>query len=389
MLDFENHVQEIKTRLISIKDTQKLPVKTFSKVIDTVNIKLPELYIPFFDGKPNEWLTFKQTFESVIHNNPNIKSSITKFNFLLKYLQGDARAAIGHIDLSHNGYIKAWDELNNRFHNTKVLVDVHIHSLLNLPQIVKGTRNSQELKDILNQAIGHTSSLEACSKKIDNLGELFIINCVVRKLNNYLRKEWETEFSANVLPTWVQLKKFLIEKSRVIDLIEPSTSTKTHNPIQSFKKNLQKPNILPNFKSQSNPSYKSSVFVTSNSNPQPYDSNNHQTNRIHNFSSPNKCVFCNLPFHRFIECSKFMGMSTQERYEKVKQFNLCLNCFCSKHFTSKCTSHGCKLCSNKHNTLIHHNNTSNSRIISNPNFNQNHTSSSYPKSTSEIKANES
>lgn len=54
-----------------------------------INVKLPTLDLPRFDGSYNKWLSFKDTFTSVIDSN-NKLTNIQKFQYLRSALIGDS-----------------------------------------------------------------------------------------------------------------------------------------------------------------------------------------------------------------------------------------------------------------------------------------------------------
>ncbi|XP_059058485.1 uncharacterized protein LOC131851942 [Achroia grisella] len=54
------------------------------------NIRLPTIKLPSFDGNNLKWLEYRDTFESLIHNNDSIPK-INKFHYLRSSLEGSAR----------------------------------------------------------------------------------------------------------------------------------------------------------------------------------------------------------------------------------------------------------------------------------------------------------
>jgi len=162
------------------------------------SVKLPHINLPVFNGSPTEWLTFKDTFLSVVHRRTDI-DDIVKFTILIEKLTEDAKETIGHVTLSAAGYQKAWSELVRQYDDERIIVDVHVDAILSLPN------------KFLNACVSHISSLEACNQVVEGLGELFIINIIIKKLDASLRKEWESELLPNTLPKWPQLKKFLMK----------------------------------------------------------------------------------------------------------------------------------------------------------------------------------
>ncbi|XP_055621927.1 uncharacterized protein LOC129765547 [Toxorhynchites rutilus septentrionalis] len=46
-------------------------------------------------------------------------------------------------------------------------------------------------------------------------------------------------------------------------------------------------------------------------------------------------------------------MSVSQRFDLVKKKNLCINCFSSSHIMRNCSSSSCRVCSQKHHTMLH------------------------------------
>ena len=59
--------------------------------------------------------------------------------------------------------------------------------------------------------------------------------------------------------------------------------------------------------------------------------------------------------HPLWKCEKFLKMTCQARYEKVKELKLCFCCVAGKHVVKGCTDKvfGVKGCSRRHHRLLH------------------------------------
>lgn len=74
--------------------------------------KLPVIKLKEFDGSYDQWIKFRNTFKSMIHDNP-VRPKITKFHYLDSALQKDARRAIDLLEVSKANYNSAWQRLLN------------------------------------------------------------------------------------------------------------------------------------------------------------------------------------------------------------------------------------------------------------------------------------
>ncbi|KAG5868765.1 hypothetical protein JTB14_024583 [Gonioctena quinquepunctata] len=83
--------------------------------------RLPAIPIPSFSGDLENWLEFRDTFESLVHNNVAI-SYIEKFHFLRGALQGEAQKVVGVVKVSAENYEVVWKLLCERYDDTPMLV---------------------------------------------------------------------------------------------------------------------------------------------------------------------------------------------------------------------------------------------------------------------------
>ena len=72
----------------SHSSTSQVPART-----SQAKAKLPKLTLPKFRGEFTKWNTFWDSFQSAIHDNPEI-SKVDKFNYLNSVLEGPAARAI-------------------------------------------------------------------------------------------------------------------------------------------------------------------------------------------------------------------------------------------------------------------------------------------------------
>ncbi|XP_055634287.1 uncharacterized protein LOC129774552 [Toxorhynchites rutilus septentrionalis] len=91
-----------------------------------------------------------------------------------------------------------------------------------------------------------------------------------------------------------------------------------------------------------------------------FDSNRSQKSKINTVhtttnttSSPGSCPFCLESSHSPFKCESFQKLSVAQRFEQVKKKNLCINCFSSSHLLRNCSSGACRVCNQKHHTMLH------------------------------------
>ncbi|CAH2105407.1 unnamed protein product [Euphydryas editha] len=101
-----------------------------------VKLKLPSIQITPFEGDHSNWLSFRDTYLSLIHNNEDI-DEINKFHYLKQYLKGSASKVIESVTVSSNNYAVAWSLLCERYDNKRLLVKEHIKCLFSLETLHK------------------------------------------------------------------------------------------------------------------------------------------------------------------------------------------------------------------------------------------------------------
>lgn len=78
-----------------------------------VNMRLPELTLPKFDGDVKCWQQFSDAFQSMITKNSNI-DDVTKLHYLLSCVSGEAKSVIQDLPLITQNFKVAWDLLQKR-----------------------------------------------------------------------------------------------------------------------------------------------------------------------------------------------------------------------------------------------------------------------------------
>ncbi|GFY70108.1 integrase catalytic domain-containing protein [Trichonephila inaurata madagascariensis] len=113
-----------------------------------LEIKLPEIPLPVFRGRYDEWPSFKSQFDNVITNNNDLNES-QKLYYLKASLQGDVKL-LEAVDDSFESLITA---LKTRFENKRLLTETHINAVLEIEKLSESARDIRSMTDILNKNI--------------------------------------------------------------------------------------------------------------------------------------------------------------------------------------------------------------------------------------------
>lgn len=127
-----------------------------------LGIKLPVIKLLTFDGLPERWIKFRDTFQSMIDDNQRL-SNIQKFHYLESAIMGEASRAIEALGISAANYTTAWAILKERFEDTKALSHFHIKGLFELLTMTKDSPVS--LRQLIDQANNHLLALQNLATK--------------------------------------------------------------------------------------------------------------------------------------------------------------------------------------------------------------------------------
>lgn len=120
-------------------------------------VRLPEISIPQFSGKQVEWLTWKDKFESLIHDQPDL-SLAAKMTYLEGALTGEAADKIAILTMRGTDYNEAWENLKECYDNKRLIISIHLDALLNLPLVDK-SKLSEGLTKLADHARLHMKAL--------------------------------------------------------------------------------------------------------------------------------------------------------------------------------------------------------------------------------------
>ncbi|XP_036138905.1 uncharacterized protein LOC118644436 [Monomorium pharaonis] len=292
------------------------PSPTPSNVSDapssSFNVRLPKLDLPKFSGKYDEWVPFCNAFRSAIHSNPSL-SNVHKLQYLRAATNGDAHKVICSLEISDENYPVAWNLLNERYDNKRVIVQSHLKALIELPIMKK--ESAAELRQIADGAARHVQALKALKRPTDNSDDL-LVYLLSAKLDPNTTRDWQKSLANDKLPTFQEFSSFLVQQCQVLESTQRSSGAGARNATS---------------RSQSDSKQKTTC----------------------NAAVQSKCNYCQAG-HSIYQCKKFSALSVQQRIENARSRKLCLNCLRpADHATRQCPSGSCRVCSRKHNTLLH------------------------------------
>ncbi|XP_062713379.1 uncharacterized protein LOC134290294 [Aedes albopictus] len=272
-------------------------------------VKLPEIRLPSFGGKIRDWVTFRDMFRSLIHRNQQL-TDIDKFTYLRSSLEGEALREIGMIEITAANYIIAWEQLQKRYENKKLIVKAHIDALFAVEPLKR--ENYDSLCHLISEYDRNLQMLDKIGEDTSKWSTI-LVHMVCSRLDAATLRNWETHHASTQVPTYDQLMEFLRKHCAILQSIAPAKSAQME---------VRKPKFTVSHAQTSAP-------------------------------ASSRCPFCSEEMHSAFKCQRFIKMKIPERYDKVKRCGLCLNCLSPSHLVRACTAGVCRHCQKKHHSLLH------------------------------------
>ncbi|XP_076398078.1 uncharacterized protein LOC143266413 [Megachile rotundata] len=287
---------------------------------------LPKIQLPTFSGNPLEWESFRDLFRSLVHDVPHL-SNTKKLLYLKSSLSGEALEVIQNTPITEAGYEGAWEDLEVRYGNTRLLSFAHHRAILTCPPAQR--QSTSELKRLLDTFRQTIRAYSALKKPVTAWDEWFMF-LLSQKLDRTTHLAWETSLAkSREIPSFQQLADFLENRIQALDAAQIPESLIRSSP--------QVKDVAPKIKGESSvKKTHSTIYAASAKN---------LTSR--------KCLSCSGT-HNISYCTKFKALSASKRKDRAIQLKACLNCLNAGHEMAKCPSQqGCLACGKRHHTLLH------------------------------------
>lgn len=276
--------------------------------------------IPKFDGSYAQWEKFKVMFRDVV-DKTNEPDRI-KLYHLENALIGNAAGKIDAKTISDGNYGRAWEILTEQYENKRRRVYLHIGGLLDIKKLPK--ESYVGLQGLVESVDSNVENLKFLGQKIDGLSEQIAVYLIAQALDDTTKKLWESTVKKGELPTYEATINFLKERVSVLERCESSAQEESAK-IQ-FK---QAP-------------------------PKAYKQGHPKANAATTTTQPDiRCDFCQRS-HPSFKCPEYTALSVSQRFNLVKERNVCFNCLRSGHPVKRCPSTKlCAKCQRKHHTSLH------------------------------------
>ncbi|CAL8126482.1 unnamed protein product [Orchesella dallaii] len=276
------------------------------------HIKLPQMQLPTFNGRYEDWPSFEDLFTATIHKTS--LSGSQKLQYLKSCLKGDPEALIRSFTITNANYDEAWDMLKDRYANKREIVYSLLRKIINQPTLK--TESSSSLQSLLCNLYEALRSLKVIGRSVEHWDDIISV-IVIDKLDPDTKSEWARTLKDLEIPKLEDIFKFLDSHIRSIEA-RGTVATK----------------------------------VNLNNNAKPLPGQRRKTSHFSS-SSPPSCLMCKGD-HYLFKCSKLLELQPPQRMSAVKHLRACLNCLREGHTYQRCNSRSrCRHCAKPHHTVLH------------------------------------
>lgn len=319
----DKRIGNVYTFLLDAIDAQKVNERRSSHDITSFRTKLEPIKVPEFHGDPREWISFRDRYVALIHDNREF-SKVVKYTYLQLYLKDkNAPASVRTGKPSEAGYDNAWKDVLNKYNHERLIIQHLFDAIMKIKSM--SDESSSEMQRVLTEIQSCIDSLRQLESHPDLFGA-FIAHIALFRLDKHSRDLYETA-NKTTIPTWKTVAEFLDDRSKTLCTME----------------------------SQSKPAFKSQQPLSKQ---QPHQLQKSSTSnigknvKIFHTHTTTLCKMCNDQ-HWIGHCPKLSSLSPSDLLQKIRSLSLCENCF-GAHTISECkNSHTCRECKQRHHTKLH------------------------------------
>ena len=177
-------------------------------------------------------------FKSLIHGDPAL-GSVDKLFYLKSHMQGEAKVALSILQITAANYTTAWEILEQRYDNQRLLVQDHLKAIKGLrPLKEESASGLQSLQDELKR---HREQLRALNRPVDSWDD-WLVSFASDAMDPVTRRNWEEELEVldnaadgqhGLHPTFDTLSTFLERRCRTFQALELARGAKNRLPRSS------------------------------------------------------------------------------------------------------------------------------------------------------------
>lgn len=234
-------------------------------------------------------------------------SGVTKLQYLKLCLTDGAAELIKDVTTTNANYASAWQALNDRYHNPRLIINKHLTAFMEIPHMKK--ESASEVRTFLDESERIVRALTNLELPVEHWG-IWLVFLLSDRLDPDSRRLWEAELrekergtgadenqaepnSSSALPKYSDLVMFLQKRVQTLSMLA------------SERKAEKRP-----ASTSTSSSHPRKVFHASSS----------------RSSGPPQCPLCNGT-HTLTKCFKLKDKIPHERLSTVRRLQVCFNCF--------------------------------------------------------------
>ncbi|XP_066934625.1 uncharacterized protein [Clytia hemisphaerica] len=164
---------DIKMQELVLKDSPvSSSVSSIASSSNRQTCRLPKMELPSFKGDPLLWQGFWDQYNVAIHENESL-TDIDRFNYLKRFLSGEALRSVSGLTLNSENYQEAIQILKDRYGNEQILISAHMEALLKMNK-VRGRDDLKNLRKLYNDVENCLRNLKALKMETAAYGSLLI-----------------------------------------------------------------------------------------------------------------------------------------------------------------------------------------------------------------------
>ncbi|XP_053968834.1 uncharacterized protein LOC128870258 [Anastrepha ludens] len=291
------------------KLTDKLKRCTPTQAVSSA-MKLQEIKIPIIYGEMNQWSSFSDLFQGLVHNSKHF-TEVEKMFRLKSSLGGEAGRLIQHLPVTEYNYEAAWQILQERYENKRLQFTTQVDRLFDQP--TANGESAASMKQLLDTTKECIYALKGLKLNLND-EQAIIARIVVRKLDKESLRLYEQNVKkTRDIQSLDDVFRFLEQQYQALEAIRDRKTTKWSNQKQ--------PQRAP-------------TFYT---------------------AAQKTCIYCKIPGHQIVECRRFQALTTINRRGFIVNNKLCNICLDHVYEGNCKNKKKCSKCGRNHHNLLHYN----------------------------------
>ena len=181
-------------------------------------------------------LPFLDSFDGAFHSNASL-SDVQKLQYLKGALKDEPFRLLSHLPTTNANYSVARELLKDRYADVKMISHAHLEAVFEFTPMKQ--ESSAAIRRLINNYTENTMALTGLGLKFDQC-DLIWVHVLAKKLDSETRRQWELSCAESDVPKIKQMKKFLEERSRALEVTKDLQLASIHRKIiKEIQTNLE------------------------------------------------------------------------------------------------------------------------------------------------------